>query len=955
MMQRNSSFLSARVRARAGGQACLWLCIAWAPLFVSAQSTSSPSTQSSISVTQLQQLFREPPDDARIMMRWWWFGPAVDKPELEHEMRTMKQGGIGGFEVQPVYPLALDDPQHNFKNLPYLSDEFIDSLHFASDKAKELGLRMDLTLGSGWPYGGQQVPITEAAGSLRILRVKVDPPSMSVALPNLVAGEELLAVFLAPSTAMQSEGEFRELTDIREGMLLLPSGLAERREVLFFIASRTGMQVKRAAIGAEGFVIDHYDKAAVNHYLQRVGDRLMQAFPSDPPYSIFCDSLEVYGSDWTGDFLQEFQRRRGYDLRPHLPALLGDAGAKAGEIRHDWGETLTELFNERFASPIHEWATRNRTKFRMQGYGIPPAELSSSSFADLPEGEGAQWQSLSATRWASSASHLYGVPVTSSETWTWLHSPVFRATPLDMKAEADRHFLEGINQLIGHGWPYTAENVEYPGWRFYAAAVFDEKNPWWMVMPDITTYLQRVSYMLRQGQPANDVAVYLPNDDAWARFRPGHVNLFETLQSQIGPGIVSSILQSGFNLDFFDEDALRRVGRIESNTLALGGNHYRIIVLPNAERIAPETYRKFEQFVRAGGTLIATRQVPSASPGFLASDADNALVREITQRLFRGASAPARFVPDETKIGEALSHALAPDVSLSPAAPDVGFVHRKLPEEDVYFLANTANTRQTVNATFRVTGLQPEWWDPVTGNVVAALVKEYTSTGTTVSLDMEPYASRFLVFSRHKSTPPPRESSPSIVLDLSRNWRVTFGKSTKTEIMDQLRSWTDDEETRYFSGQATYEKAVTIPEAMLHAGTSVHLDFGEGKPLTPQPLKAGMQAWLETPIHEAAMVYVNGHRAGSLWCPPYSLDVTALLHAGENGIRIEVANLALNYMAGRRLPDYRLLDLRYGVRFEAQEMDKVQPMPAGLFGPIRLIVITGANQDAIPDPRAETR
>jgi hypothetical protein len=109
--------------------------------------------------------------------------------------------------------------------------------------------------------------------------------------------------------------------------------------------------------------------------------------------------------------------------------------------------------------------------------------------------------------------------VISSETWTWLHSPVFRATPLDMKAEADIHFLQGINQLVGHGWPYSPPEAGEPGWRFYAAAVFNQHNPWWIVMPDITKYLQRVSWILRQGTPANDVAVYLPTHDAFAGFR----------------------------------------------------------------------------------------------------------------------------------------------------------------------------------------------------------------------------------------------------------------------------------------------------------------------------------------------------------------------------------------------------------------------------------------------------
>lgn len=905
-------------------------------------------------MTEMQRLFQTPPNDSRIMMRWWWFGPAVQKQELERELRVMKEGGIGGVEIQPVYPLALDNPEHGMKNSPFLSDEFIDLLRFASEKAKELGFRVDLTVGSGWPYGGPHVPIREAAGSLRVDRATIDEHSRSVPLPDIVSGEKLLAVFLAQPAATDAKQEFQELTDIRGGMVVLPAGLPGVHEVLFFIASRTGMQVKRPAVGAEGFVVDHYDGTAVEHYLEHVGDRLLQAFPSDRPFSVFCDSLEVYNSDWTSDFLDEFQKRRGYDLRRELPALTTDVGPKTNDVRHDWGQTLTELFNERFASTVHEWAKRNRTKFRMQAYGIPPAELSSNAYADLPEGEGAQWKMLAATRWASSASHIYGVPITSSETWTWLHSPVFRATPLDMKAEADRHFLQGINQMIGHGWPYTPENVEYPGWRFYAAAVFDEKNPWWIVMPGVTTYLQRVSYILRQGSPANDVALYLPTDDAWARFRPGHVNLFQTLQEQIGSGTIPGILESGFDLDFFDDDALRHVGRIENNSLALGPNDYRIVVLPNVERIPPDTYRKLEEFARAGGVLVATRRLPATVPGFHASDADQAQVRDITQHLFRDSDASARLVQDDAELGGALRNAMAADVSLSPAAPEIGFVHRKLPDGEIYFLANTGNTPQTTTATFRVAGLQPEWWDPMTGAVVAARVKARREKDVTVSLNLEPYASRFLVFSRRTLPAVEPESVPSTTIDISRNWRVSFGKAG-SETMDQLRSWTDNLDTRYFSGQATYEKTVTIPAAKSHSGIAIRLDFGEGKPIPPQPLKAGMQAWLDAPIREAAVIFVNGQRAGSLWCPPYSLDVTSLLHAGENNIRVEVANLALNYMAGQRLPDYRLLNLRYGVRFEAQDMDKVEPVPAGLLGPIRLLAFSDKQSRSTVASSEETR
>ncbi len=900
------------------------------------------------SITELQRGFERPPDDAKIMMRWWWFGPAVTRAELEREMRLMKEGGIGGFEVQPVYPLLPDDPTRGIKNLPFLSDEFIDALRFVSVKSRELGLRMDLTLGSGWPFGGPYVPISEAAGMLRTERLKLPGNSSHLPIPNLTAGEKLLAVFRARTQGQSIVADsVGELTDIHDGAVWLPENLEGPHEVLFFISSRTGMQVKRPAVGAEGYVLNHLDRVATEHYLNHVGDRLMQAFGSNPPHAVFCDSLEVYSQDWTSDFLEEFKQRRGYDLKPYLPALVADIGPKTLDIRRDWGKTLTELLNQRFLTPLHDWARRNHTLLRMQDYGVPAAALSSNAYIDLPEGEGPQWKILRASRWASSASHLYGHQVTSSETWTWLHSPVFRATPLDMKAEADLHFLEGINQLIGHGWPYTAAGVEYPGWRFYASAVFNEKNPWWIVMPDVALYLQRLSYLLRQGQPANDVALYLPNDDAWAHFTAGNTHMIEILRDRVGPNVMPAILETGNDFDFFDDDALANIGRVERDGLALGPHRYRVVILPGVERIPLETLRQLEEFARSGGIVIATRRRPDIAPGFQGTKAEETKVREVSQRLFDGPSATGHFVEDEkAQLGSLLTSLLRPDVSLSPPAPQIGFIHRKLNGAEIYFLANTSNSRQSVKATFRVEGMQPEWWDTLSGEVSPAIVEARSQKGTTITLDLEPYGSRVLMFLKRTLPQLTIRSGPTVPapIDLSTGWRVSFGQNAKPIVMDQLRSWTENDATRSFSGVATYEKEVIVPKEIVQEGLTVRVDFGEGKPLSEQSLRAGMQAWLDGPIREAAVVYVNERRAGSVWCPPYSLDVTSFLHSGENKIRILVANLALNYMSGRPLPDYRLLNLRYGERFQAQDMDKVLAVPAGLLGPIRLL----ANRSSKP-------
>jgi hypothetical protein len=351
--------------------------------------------------------------------------------------------------------------------------------------------------------------------------------------------------------------------------------------------------------------------------------------------------------------------------------------------------------------------------------------------------------------------------------------------------------------------------------------------------------------------------------------------------------------------------------------------------------------RKLEEFVRGGGIVIATRRLPEIVPGLKATDADQSELHEIVRRLFAGPSAKAHFIEDEKQtFAHKLVSLLQPDMSLNASVPEIGFVHRRTPDADIYFVANTGNVRQTVEAAFRVPRARPEVWDPFSGNVRAARVDAVSDAWTTIALDLEPYASRLVVFTKRTLSAAAANAPTSAVqnpIDVSRGWQVYFGANSKPVVMDQLHSWTDDEATRYFSGTASYEKTVSIPREFLARGLGVQLDFGDGKALPEQLLRSGMQTWLDAPVREAALVYINGQRAGSVWCPPYALDVTKFVRPGENSFKIVVANLALNYMAGRRLPDYRLLNLRYGERFQAQDLDRVQPIQSGLLGPIRLL------------------
>lgn len=801
------------------------------------------------SVADVQRGFQKPPDDARMMMRWWWFGPAATKTELEREMRAMKAGGIGGFEVQPVYPLEVAG------NYPYLSDQFLDMVRFTGEKAKELGLRFDMTLCSGWPYGGPYVGLDTASARLRVSKTE----------PKLAEGERLVG---APALADGSK--------------------------VWLVASFTKQMVKRAAVGAEGLVLDHYSRAALDKHLQVVGEKLLAAAGPNRPYAVFSDSLEVYGADWTPNFLEEFRKRRGYDLTPYLGALAGDIGEKTFAVRHDWGKTLSELADANYLAPLRDWADKHGTRLRSQTYGTPPVTMSSNALVDLPEGEGTQWRAASSTRWATSASHLYGRNVTSSETFTWLHSPVFRATPLDMKAEADLHFLQGVNQLIGHGWPYSPPEAGEPGWRFYAAAVFNDHNPWHIAMPDIALYMQRVSWLLRQGKPANDIAVYLPTDDAFAAFTLGRPSVNQLMDRLIGPNVIPQILDAGYNFDFIDDTAIAKVGI-----------PYQVLIVPGAERMPLAT---LEKITKARVAVIATRRTPSLAPG-LADAADTPKIRDAARGL--------KLVADDSKLGEALKAAVAPDVE---RAPEIGFIHRKLADGEIYFLANTSNHPVKSAVTFRVAGMQGSMWNPVTG--------EYL--GPAGSLALAPYESRVVVFSKAAPAKEPASSAFG-PMDLSNGWKVTFPDGTVE--MSAGKSWTDDR--KFYSGTATYEKTVRIAQP----AAGVKLTFGEGTPVERggQRAGSGMRAMLDGPVRDAAVVYVNGQRAGAVWCAPFELNVGRYLKAGDNTIRIVVGNSALNVMSKGPLPDYKELTAKYGERFQAQDMQAVAPQPSGLLGPVKLV------------------
>jgi hypothetical protein len=286
----------------------------------------------------------------------------------------------------------------------------------------------------------------------------------------------------------------------------------------------------------------------------------------------------------------------------------------------------------------------------------------------------------------------------------------------------------------------------------------------------------------------------------------------------------------------------------------------------------------------------------------------------------------------------ALHKAVPPDLDVQGDAAGLGFIHRTLEGADIYFLANTSNQPIDARVRFRSGKRHIQVWNAEDGAVQDA----WLDPSQRLSLKLEPYESRtFVLTSGSRPATPARvlasRPEPVTIENLSRDWTISFpGPHAFQGQLDSLVSWTSMPDHQYFSGEAVYSRSFTRAE---NPNPRLLLDFGDGRPIPDdRPAGAdGMHALLDPPIREAAIVYLNGKRAGSLWHPPYRLDITEFIQPGENRLEIHVFNTAINELAGQPRRDMIALRAKYGNRFEPQDQDRIKPVPSGLLGPVRLL------------------
>ncbi|MBZ5543277.1 MAG: hypothetical protein LAO07_06300, partial [Acidobacteriia bacterium] len=757
-----------------------------------------------------------------------------------------------------------------------------------------------------------------------------------------------------------------------------------------FVGGYTGMKVKRASVGGEGLVLDHFSRDALELHLKHNGD-VQKPYLSGVK-TIFMDSWEVYGSNWTPRLPQEFERRRGYSLNPYLPALFLPTGDVGARVRYDFRRTLSALALENFFAPLNTWAHQNGFLTRIQAHGTPADILEAYGMNDYPEGESygeqdRRWINIRDRKLATSAAHLFGRNQVSGEAFTWLRCPQFQVTLENMKAAADAMYLDGINQLYYHGVPLTPSWVEAPGWYYYAATDVSRANTWWPYLRNLSDYIRRADFMLQQGTPVSSVAVYLPIEDVWSRAYGSWDDLAGALEQHLSEGgaastaaMLADLQDGGFDFDFVNA---RRIlaGRIDGSRMQIGPMSYRVVILPKIESIEPEALERLRDFCRAGGTVIAINRLPDRSPGLVEGTNRDGRVKNLAREIFgetsdanrqpwraelraRGNSCGAgegvflpqdpyqNLVPRAFPLPRVVAKIIPPDLVIKPQDPEIGFVRRETADSKIWFIANLSAREKRFRARFQLSGWTPFLFDAMSGSVEP--LRRFHQEGNSLQADLAlgPWDSVFVVF---RPGPPPAgvtDSNAQRILGVASG-----GKAVEAE--------TDQNGMLYAHTPAGIVKAEVsgIPAPLLLHGpwqlrvTDVDKDLeslvswtrfpelelcdfsGTGSyraefVLPGSDFSPGLRLVLELGEgYDIAEVWVNGKATGVAWKRPYEVDITAAARVGTNKLEIRVTNRLINRM---RVKNPTEADRPPAMSPQMLRDYLPEPVISGLIGPVRV-------------------
>jgi hypothetical protein len=685
--------------------------------------------------------------------------------------------------------------------------------------------------------------------------------------------------------------------------------------------------------GAIGLEVDKFNADAIKlHFNSWLGEiiKRVKAENKGELSSFYIDSWECGSQNWSGNFVDEFKKRRGYDLMPYLPVMAGipiQSASQSEKVLYDVRLTIAEQVNDVFYKTLAQLAKEKNLTFAAEN--VAPTMVSDGLLhfktADIPMGEfwfnSPTHDKPNDMLDAISAAHIYGKPIIQSESFTTVRMD-WSEQPGNLKIVQDRNYALGVNKLMYHVFTQNPWLDKKPGMTLDGVGLYFQRDQtWWKPGKAWVNYATNVQQLLQKGKPVRDIAVFTGDEiprrsvlpDRFVSTLPGIFGA-ERVKSelirqknegvplqQIPKGVTNTANAfqaedwvnplKGYAYDSFNPDALQSAfvenGRVKFSKVGVA---YKVIVLPIHNVMNPD---------------------------HIISEASLSKIKELESK-------GIVVIKDKPYTGNDFSDfGLAKDLIVTESsnvyADDIAWNHRSADNQEIYFISNQQEKERTLDFSFRCSGMQPQLYDAVTDTWTA--VKSYqTKNGRTeIKLRLQPAQSVFVIF---KGT---AESSAKnvgnnwsqfkVVENISESWTVKFdenyGGPSQAITMDKLIDWTSssDSSIKYYSGTAFYAKSIKLKKRDLKQ--TLYLNLGE--------------------IRDLASVKINGKEIGVIWTAPHRINISSAVKKGKNQIEIGLTNTWHNRLIGdHNMPESkRITQTTAPFRLEDEPL-----LPAGLLGPI---------------------
>ena len=689
-------------------------------------------------------------------------------------------------------------------------------------------------------------------------------------------------------------------------------------------------KMNEGPVGSIGLENDKLSAEATRAYFEGMKAVLLkdrQEYIGKTIKSILMDSWESHSLNWTKNFADEFQKRRGYSIYPYLPVIAGEL-VENDEVSYrflwDFRRTIADLLADNHFGEMANLCHKYGLQLEVEAAGAQQAQkdpINYSSRIDIPMTEFwvQNFKPNGSFMDAISSGHLYDKKRISAESFT---SPAgdWKLSPADIKGYGDKVFCWGINWIKFHSYTHQPDET-YPGWQMNPWGIaMNRKMPWWDHASGYFKYLQRAQYLLQQGNFKADVLLFY-SEGAQTDLNMAYGNN------------VLSYVPKGYRFDGCDQNTILNRLVVKDNELVLpNGASYHLLVLPEKLQNTPVLLNKIRELVKQGAAVYGPK--PVNSPSLANYPGCDSIVKKIADEVWGEYDSNGiiehRYGKGKVISGKPLStvlkEMLIPDFeNITEGNSDsLDFIHRKIGNDDIYFVANLEARHVNSICKFRITGKVPELWDAESGDIKTNIPFEENESYTSLPVSLESGSSVFVVFrksatrnhitnvllngktatgnyslngnrievskagkyridyTKGKSFEFDTDSIPDN-FNIKGPWNLLFDKSWGVPgevVFDSLVSWTESLEDgiKYFSGKVMYDNEFVLDEKQIKSDLQINLDFGE--------------------IKKTTRVYLNGQEVGTLWKSPYRLKILAFVKPGKNRLSVEVANVWSNRIIG---------------------------------------------------------